>query len=326
MAPCRIGDGGIRTVLLSLSEGLGTTYEAWQWVGVSRLPANYTDLRFMANSIECQNDGGNPYSADGCLAQEAAQSEKYRPKGSLFNNYPRAWLGAGWLGLSHAPFPILASHSYLDCRSFLFHVPADYGYRRRHYDRSGALSSVLLGLERGNCDLVIFFVWVFTILGTASLNPRARTAIRIPTVLALTILKLFPVAMVAIFARSKHGWVRAALVAARRKFSRGSQPMTTSVSLSKHTYVVISQFWILNGVSLGEQNSRTWCSACRGIARVVIVGRIGRGRRRDLVGPHKPRSLFLPEIGQADAVDDLALSGLAIFILCFLLGTSLITG
>src|SRR5271157_3978140 len=73
--------------------------------------------------------------------------------------------------------------------------------------------AVLLGLERGNCDLVVFTLLV---LGMHAL-PRSPSVIRAPLmsilIASLAVLKFFPAAAALALARGKRGWAIAVAVA-----------------------------------------------------------------------------------------------------------------
>src|SRR5438874_1295041 len=71
---------------------------------------------------------------------------------------------------------------------------------------------LLFGVERGNTDLLIFSISVLALLGMHRMSARHELLGREFLVVALSVLKLYPIAMSVLFIHGSKGWRRAGVV------------------------------------------------------------------------------------------------------------------
>jgi hypothetical protein len=71
---------------------------------------------------------------------------------------------------------------------------------------------LLFGIERGNTDTFIFSVSVLALLGMHRMSARHEQLARELLIVALAVLKLYPIAMSLLFIRGSKGWRRAGIV------------------------------------------------------------------------------------------------------------------
>jgi hypothetical protein len=154
----------------------------------------FADLRFITNSIECVEKGINPYT-NACA-----------PWTGPFN-YPSLWLRLGAIGITSASanwigivFIVLFCVSLLlifNTQTFVTGIVAFIA----------AISPpVLLGLERGNIDMLIFSVLVSSLFLLAKATGFGALIISSGLIAFLSILKIYPVVSASIFIRQRLGW------------------------------------------------------------------------------------------------------------------------
>ncbi|MEG9435411.1 hypothetical protein JAO29_04440 [Edaphobacter sp. HDX4] len=195
----------IAFVALLLSAGIhsrGTVPAAWNML---HIPANtplFSDTRGITHAIDCVVQGQDPYRVNRC-----------DPWHRLYN-YPPIWLLARHLGITSQSsnaigllFAVAAITAYillLNSRSLLTGAIVFLAIASR---------CVLLSIERGNTDQIVFFVLVFGFFLIYRQRPEIRARSLSVLLVALTILKVYPIAAVTIFLRRKRGWKLALLTA-----------------------------------------------------------------------------------------------------------------
>jgi Glycosyltransferase family 87 len=153
----------------------------WPSMGVPAAPALFFDTRVLTAAIECRRLGLDPLINNPC-----------DPAGRPLN-YPRAWLLLRWIGLTQAHTELLALiFIVLFLAAFFLLV----GRISRGEGILVAIAlcspSVMLGIERGNTDIVVFSLVAFAMVLWR--NRVKRFEILSPlAVFAAAILKLFPV-------------------------------------------------------------------------------------------------------------------------------------
>jgi len=228
-------------------------------------------------------------------------------------------------GHQYAGYRACASRSLCVC-----HHAASEDYGRRHSNAGRVLSpAVLLGVERGNIDLLIFAALVFTILATARLSPVWRDAIRLVTFVILTVLKLYPVACFTLFARMKRGWLLAVVAAfaaiGAAVLAAGPQFAAVLHNTPIPSYQAFGSLQIFlewdkypgleNGPPSGAMRVLVLL-AC--VATVAVCAALTLGPRAS-----PSLSAMLPAaIDRSDGRGELALAGLSVFALCFVQGAS----
>jgi hypothetical protein len=190
-----VGSGSIITsasiaalgVLLWLGHSLGWD-EAWSSFGVTPLHPYFLDMHGVTDPAACAAKGINPYLPSQC------------EPGRLYN-YPPVWLWLGYLGINGSDAAWLAVPMIIG--AFVIVVILLKG--RPASD--GALASlavlspsVLMGVERGNIDLLIL-----TLVGGAALIFKAQNLHRIVwagvLISVAIVLKLYPMFCIALVAR-----------------------------------------------------------------------------------------------------------------------------
>lgn len=311
-----------------LSSSLGDMPAAWHRLGVNSQNVSFGDLRVITHSIPCAAAGHDPYRAGDCDAYWAEHPDPAVPKLTVVLNYPPIWLATGRLGVSPRMTDALGW-------AFALATVCAFAAMLRPRTVTGGLLTiaavlsppVLLGVERGNIDLLVFSGLVFTILGTASRASATRDAIRAVVIVALTVLKLYPVACVVLLARAWRGWIiasavafvaiGAALAAAGARFVDvlRNTPMPSYPAFGSLVGLIEwSKYVGWAGTPSLPMRALT-LFAC--VAAIVAVTAPVLARRAP-----RPLPQWLPPTGHGDAHGDLALAGMAVFSLCFLLGSS----
>ena len=180
----------------------GNLRGAWRGIGVPSMAPAFADLRSVTHSIDCVEQGRDPYVDWGC-----------DPWGRPFNQ-PPVWLALGKLGINSSWTNVLGFSLILAVFASFYLLLGTRTLLSGILAFAAMLSpSILLGLERGNGDLVVFTLLV---LGMHALL-RSPAVVRLPLVsiliASLTVLKFFPVAATLALARGWRGWATAAAVA-----------------------------------------------------------------------------------------------------------------
>jgi hypothetical protein len=320
---------GVALALGLLSTSLRSMPEAWHRLGVNSQPVSFGDLRVITHSIPCAAAGGDPYRAGSCDAYWAAHPDPTVPKLTVLLNYPPVWLQIGRLGVSPRMTDALGMALALAAACAFFAMLRPRTVTGGVLTLAAVLSPpVLLGVERGNIDLLVFAVVVLTILGTARRASVTRDLIRAVVIIALTVLKLYPLACVVLFAPALRGWITSTAIAC---VAIGVTIAAAGSRLADvlHNTPVPSYpaFGALAGlvelakyVGSGDGAPSVEMRAIALLACVAVVAAVAA----PVFARHGPRPLpaLLPPAGHGDAHSDLALAGLAIFALCFVLGSS----
>ncbi len=185
----------IATVLIILLIGIhtrGSLVAAWGILQDSPLSPHFADTRTITHSIDCLLSGQNPYFV-----------RSFDPWHRVYN-YPPIWLGARYLGISSSASNWIGTvMSVATAIAFLFLFDAKRWISAILIYCAVLSRSVLFAVERGNTDQIIFFLLVF---GLAFINrqPAAlRSFFKGVLIGLLTVLKIYPVALVAIFLRNR---------------------------------------------------------------------------------------------------------------------------
>ncbi|MGZ5095901.1 MAG: glycosyltransferase family 87 protein, partial [Burkholderiales bacterium] len=162
---------------------------AWRSFGVPIMQPEFRDMHAVTDHAECMVKGFNAYFLNPC-----------DPQRTPFN-YPPVWLWLGYLGIGSADaawLSVLISIAALVVLVVLLRGRSIY---------AGALASlailspsVMLGIERGNIDLLILALVGGAALVVAQYKPTRLAWAMVPLALAV-VLKLYPVFCVALVAR-----------------------------------------------------------------------------------------------------------------------------
>ena len=201
---------------------------------------------------------------------------------------------------------------------------------------------ILFGIERGNVDLLVFTLLVVGIAATSAAPPRVRTASRALLIIALTVLKIYPVAAASIFLRNGRGWFLTILVAAAAAvaflwaaYGRiGPILVNTPVNYwlsfgAAPLFIHLREAWVIPKpvITLAQpalpgdipgSGSIRWIASgtALGWALVLVLGRSYFFGSRDVFEG------LLPTLKQGETAGDTAVACLSVFIFCFLLGSN----
>ena len=180
-----LATGVLSAFLIFGATGDGDMASAWKKLGVPAMSPSFADLRTITHSIECKQKGIDPYRSRSC-----------DPWKRLYN-YPPIWLELGKfsvgseltnaIGLTLAAFFVLALLLIVDLRC---------GISAWLLLLASFSPPVLLGVERGNTDLLIFSLVVLLFSFVAPTGLRSSPVIFSIGVVILTILKIYPVALI----------------------------------------------------------------------------------------------------------------------------------
>jgi hypothetical protein len=174
--------------LLSCRAVTGTT--PWATVGVEPGDKSFVDLRSVTSSWDCERKGIQPFPHNPC-------DPFHRPA-----NYPRMWGHFGVFGLGEGdtvPLGVAIGVVFL-AAAIAVTGPLTLG-EGAVYGVALLAPATMLGVERGNIDLLMFALVVLGVL----LVRRSRWAGAAPVVLA-AVLKLYPAAALALLLRKRRRW------------------------------------------------------------------------------------------------------------------------
>jgi Glycosyltransferase family 87 len=167
--------------------GYSTGAVPWMKVGVDARKTKFEDMRSITSSWDCERRGIQAFPNNPCDPLPG------RPA-----NYPRLWTKLGWTGLSGADTRILgvavAILFYLAALAVPGRLSAGEGVVYAFFLLS---PPTLLGVERGNVDLLMFVLVALAVLAVRRSAWPAGAAIA-----AAGILKLFPIFALAMLFRS----------------------------------------------------------------------------------------------------------------------------
>jgi hypothetical protein len=249
---------------LWLISRLSDSTQAWQRFGVYHPPQSFADLRFIMSAIESRRDGYDPYR---------------RNPHDLWHrrmNYPRLWMSLSALGLQERHTgPLGVGVALIFYVSLLALVGRLTFLEGAFYSLLVCSPATMLGVERGNVDLLIFSLLTFAVLlirreGTRSIWPYA-------VVLVCSVLKLYPICAMAVALRDRSRtvalsiiggagavflsylfWIRSDLPAIV-----ANTPQTFVISFGSKVVFLRPNSWV------GPINTTAWCIVC--LASVVAL-------------------------------------------------------
>ncbi len=300
-------------------------------MGVPSMTPSFADTRIIMDAIECMQRGHDPYVDNTC-----------DPHGRLYN-YPPVWLELSRFSVGPATAKIIGvviAASTFAAATVILSAGSPV---------SGALimlallsPPILFGIERGNVDLLVFALLVLGIAATNAAPPRARTALRASLIIALTVLKIYPVVAASIFLRNGRGWFLSIMVSTTAAgafvwaaYGRiGAILVNTPVNYwlsfgAAPLFIHLREAWLIPGPVItpaepalpgdipGSGLIRRIASATAlGWAFALVVGRFYFFGSRQVV------ERLLPTLKQGETAGDTAVACLSVFIFCFLLGSN----
>ena len=161
----------------------------WQGVGIPKLKAPFADMQAILSASDAYREGYNPYIEN--------------PSDPLGRQhvYPKPWLWLGYTGITqdHSKFAAILLMSFF----FLLSIKILRPENGNEFLLSAMLllsPAVLLGVERGNNDLIIFILLGLAVFFLDS-KSRLLDLIAYFLLFLTSILKFYPIASFLIFVR-----------------------------------------------------------------------------------------------------------------------------
>jgi hypothetical protein len=168
----------------------GSIAGAWQLLGVHSFSPTFADLRFVTHALDSIRQGHDPYVENVC-----------DPWQRLFN-YPPIWLHLASVSVGPEMTDVIGV-----AFAVIMLVACLLLFKPRSNISAGLVilsvlsPPVLLAIERGNIDVLIFSLLILGLYVTATLGPITRTSVRAFLIIFLSILKVYPAAVSVIFMR-----------------------------------------------------------------------------------------------------------------------------
>lgn len=190
------------TLILSGYAITGNLRSAWRGIGVPSMAPAFADARSITHSIDCFEHGRDPYVDWGC-----------DPWGRPYN-LPPIWLALGKVGVDSSSTNIIGFGLILSVfASFYLMLGTRTPFSEIIAFFAMLSPAVLLGMERGNTDLVIFVLLVLGMRACAQLPGPMRLPLTSFLIASLSVLKLYPLAASLALARGRRGWIIAVALA-----------------------------------------------------------------------------------------------------------------
>ncbi len=186
-------------VLLGVRSSSGAIL--WRKVGVDQGVFSFEDLRAVSSSWDCARRGIEPFPTNPC--------DPFAGQPGIFRatNYPRLWISFFHLGLGEGDTVPLGIAIAVLFMAVALLVPGQLSLGEGVVYAAALLApATLLGVERGNVDLVMF-----SLVGLGLLLVRRSPWVAVGPITLAAVMKLFPVAALTVFARHRYRWRAGAL-------------------------------------------------------------------------------------------------------------------
>lgn len=292
---------------------------------------SFADLRTITHGIDCLLNGRDPYVVSLC-----------DPWGRVYN-YPSIWLHLGNFGISSAATDIIGTiFIVLTIISLLLLFHTETAASAIIVFLASCSPPILFGLERGNVDVFIFSILVIFYSFLSKMGGRSRSLGISCTIILLTVLKIYPIAAAAVFARGRRGYLYAfftALVAIvallltagghELKAIAANTPQQTWLSYGElRIFLAARQVW-WHQSELGDKVGSLPFDSAAGFASQrfrlmsgVFTLTVAMGSIYLLFRRSKLILNFVPELEPTSARGAIAISCLAIFCFTFMLGSN----
>ena len=188
---------GVTTLALFLLLGThsrGSVSAAWKTLGIPAMSETFADTRMVTYPIDCVLKGMDPYDRSNC-----------HPLESVYN-YPPVWLSLRYIGVTSRSSVLVGTILVTMFLSALLMLLKAEKWTSAAVVFAGILSRPsLFAVERGNVDLAIFSLLVFGLFLVSRQKPRAKSFLTGVLIVFLTVLKIYPIAAVAVFLRNRKG-------------------------------------------------------------------------------------------------------------------------
>jgi hypothetical protein len=193
-------------VLLALWIGTsirGSVFGAWHLLRLPALTPLFADTRTITHSIDCLLSGQDPYTV-----------RTFDPWQRVYN-YPPIWLDLRYLGVTSQTSNLLGLiFAAMSVTAFLVLFNARTWITALIVFFTVTSKAILFAVERGNTDQVIFFLLVVSVFLIDRVRTNRRPVLKSALIVFLTVLKIYPVAAVAILMRNRKGALLAFVTAA----------------------------------------------------------------------------------------------------------------
>lgn len=184
------------------SHFLGGVPRAWRALHIDAKTPSFADTRTITHSIDSVAAGKDPYT----YRRLDPWNRRY--------NYPPIWLELRHLGVTSRSTDLIGALLGVMTLGALLCMFVTSGWTAGVLAFLAALCwPMLLALERGNTDLVVFSLMTFGLLGLSRVREPLQWQGRAALIVLLTVLKIYPIAMVVVFLKDRQGWRKAAGVA-----------------------------------------------------------------------------------------------------------------
>lgn len=196
----------IAAIAIALAIGFhlrGSVFGAWHLLRLPALTPLFADTRTITHSIDCLRSGQDPYTV-----------RSFDPWQRVYN-YPPIWLDLRYLGVTSQTSNLLGViFATLSALAFLVLFSARTWIAALLVFFAVTSKAILFAVERGNTDQVIFFLLVASVFLIDRALLDRRPYFKSALIILLTVLKIFPVAAVAILVRNRKGALLALITAA----------------------------------------------------------------------------------------------------------------
>jgi len=196
----------VATILLALWIGFssrGSMFGAWQAIHAPAISPIFADTRTVTHSIDCLLHGQDPYTV-----------RTFDPWHRVYN-YPPIWLDLRFLGVTSRSTDLLGTIlGIMTVIGFLILFKSRTWITALIIFLCVTSKAVLFAVERGNTDQVIFFLLVLGLFVIDRRKPALKPFLKSALIVFLTILKIFPLAAVAVLVRNRKGALVALLAGA----------------------------------------------------------------------------------------------------------------
>jgi hypothetical protein len=276
---------------------------------------SFADTRTITHSIDCLLAGQDPYVV-----------RSFDPWQRVYN-YPPIWLDARYLGVTSLSSNFIGTIvSIIMAATLLFLFRATTWISAMIIFFAVLSRPVLAAMARGNTDQIVFFLLVYGLFLIERQKTDFKSLLKGLLIVLLTILKIYPVAAVAIFIRHRRGALRAILTATlslaalvitaghRLPALLGNTPRDYRLSFGAYPFFL----------SVSESALRHAIPIIQDRHSVAPIGAILLGVLAMLIGAACGRRFdrFLPPLDFDTARGCIAIACLAIFCFAFTSGAS----
>lgn len=300
-------------VLLSAHVARGGGWvEAWATLHVATLSPSFADLRTITHSLDAVRHGLNPYV-----------DVTFDPWQRVYN-YPSLWLSLAKLGIGSQHTNLIGAVMVLmlvtsltllfDCRSLI---------TRTTTVALVVSPPMLLLVERGNCDMLVFSMLTLGFIATKKWRPKVQIAGRTLLVILLTAMKIYPVVGVVALLRN---WRSLPLVVAGAILALVALVVSSGLENLRHVFANTPQIFagsygatpLFQALSNNFGQNIVELRYVASLVSIVVVGLISA-----LAFAHRGKeSHWIPNYELDRTVDQVALVCLSIFLLSFMLGSN----